>query len=89
MNRCLVSCVHFYSSGVFSAAFDHLAQLFDHLFNADVSILRDLALHLCEPLAQLLVFLIELGPLVQLLAHLLPAQGKLRRHGEDRVGKRG
>lgn len=55
----------------------HLAQLFDHLFNADVPILRDLALHLREPLAQLLVLLIEHCPLIQLLAHLLLAQGKL------------
>lgn len=56
---------------------DHLAQLFDHLLNADVSILRDFALHLREPLAQLLVLLVEHGPFVQLLADLLPAQRNL------------
>lgn len=66
---------------------NHLAQLFDHLFDADVPILRDLALHLCEPLTQLLVLLIEHRPLVQLLTHLLSAQGKLRgtETGQDRT----
>lgn len=71
---------------------NHLAQLFDHLFDADVPILRDLALHLREPLTQLLVLLIEHRPLVQLLAHLLSAQGKLRgtETGQDRgLGDRG
>lgn len=71
---------------------NHLAQLFDHLFDADVPILRDLALHLREPLTQLLVLLIEHCPLVQLLAHLLSAQGKLRGTGtgQDRsLGDRG
>lgn len=51
----------------------HLAQLFHHLLNAYVSILRDLALHLGEPLTQLLVLLVKHGPFVQLFAHLLPA----------------
>lgn len=65
---------------------NHLAQLFNHLFDADVPILRDLALHLREPLTQLLVLLIEYRPLVQLFAHLLSAQGKLRvtETGQDR-----
>ena len=32
-----------------SLCYNYLSQLFDHLLNADVSILRDFALHLCEP----------------------------------------
>lgn len=53
----------------------YLAQLLDHLFDADVSVLGDFALHVGEPLAELLVLLVEHGPLIQLLAHLLSAQG--------------
>lgn len=51
----------------------YLAKLLDHLLDADVSVLGDLALHVGEPLAELLVLLVEHSPLVQLLAHLLPA----------------
>jgi len=61
----------------------YLAQLLDHLLDADVSILGDFALHVGEPLAELLVPLGEYRPLVQLLAHLLPAQGQLQRHGDS------
>lgn len=53
----------------------HLTQLFHHLLNADVSILRYLTFHLCEPLTQLLVLLVKHCPFAQLFAHLLPAQG--------------
>ena len=60
-----------------NVSLSHLAQLFDHLFNTNVPILRHLALHLREPFAQLLVLLIEHRPLIQLLAHLLLAQTKL------------
>lgn len=51
----------------------YLAKLLDHLLDADVSVLGDLALHVGEPLAELLVLLVEHRPLVQLLAHLLPS----------------
>ena len=51
----------------------YLAELLDHLLNADVSILGDFALHVGEPLAELLVLLVEYSPLIQLLTHLLPA----------------
>lgn len=60
---------------------NHLAQLLDHLLDADVSILRHLALHLGEPLTQVLVLLVKHCPLIQLLTHLLPAQGQLWRGG--------
>lgn len=56
----------------------YLAKLLDHLLDADVSILGDLALHVGEPLAELLVLLIEYSPLIQLLTHLLPAQRQLQ-----------
>lgn len=56
----------------------YLVKLLDHLLDADVSILGDLALHVGEPLAELLVLLIEHSPLVQLLTHLLPAQRQLQ-----------
>lgn len=56
----------------------YLAKLLDHLLDADVSILGDLALHVGEPLAELLVLLTEYSPLVQLLTHLLPAQRQLQ-----------
>lgn len=59
----------------------YLAELLDHLLDADVSILGDLALHVGEPLAELLVLLVEYGPLIQLLTHLLPAQCQLQRQG--------
>lgn len=51
----------------------HLLEFFYHLLNEDVSVLRDFALHLGQPLAQLLVLLAEDGPFVQALAHLLPS----------------
>lgn len=59
----------------------YLAELLDHLLNADLSVLRDLALHVGEPLAELLVLLAEHRPLVELLAHLLPPQSQLRDTG--------
>lgn len=55
----------------------YLAKLLDHLLNTDVTILGDLALHVGEPLAELPVLLVEYSPLIQLLTHLLPAQGQL------------
>lgn len=57
----------------------YLAKLLDHLFDADVSILGDFALHVGEPLAELLVLFVEYSPLIQLLTHLLPAQRQLQR----------
>lgn len=42
----------------------YLAKLLDHLLNADVSILGDLALHVGEPLAELLVLFLEYSPLI-------------------------
>lgn len=42
----------------------YLAELLDHLLDADVSILRHLALHVGEPLAELLVLLVEHSPLI-------------------------
>lgn len=52
----------------------YLAELLDHLLNTDVTILGHLALHVSEPLAELLVLLGEDSPLIQFLAYLLPAQ---------------
>ena len=42
----------------------YLAKLLDHLFDADISILGHLALHVGEPLAELLVLFVEDGPLI-------------------------
>lgn len=52
----------------------YLSKFLNHLFDADVTILGDLVLHMCEPLTQLFVLLIKDGPLIQFLTHLLPAQ---------------
>jgi len=53
---------------------NYLAELLNHLLNANVSILGHLALHVGEPLAELLVLLTEYSPLIQFLIHLLSAQ---------------
>lgn len=42
----------------------NLVKLLDHLLNADVSILGHLALHVSEPLAELLILLVEDSPLI-------------------------
>lgn len=66
--KCPVKC----PASLYSSVY--LAKLLDHLLDADVSVLGDLALHVGEPLAQLLVPFVEYSPLIQLLTHLLPAQ---------------
>lgn len=55
----------------------YLVKLLDHLFNADISILGDFALHVGEPLTELLVLFVEHSPFIQLLGYLLPAQRQL------------
>jgi hypothetical protein len=49
----------------------HLLEFFYHLFDENVSVLRDFALHLGQPLTQLLVLFTEDSPLIQALAYLL------------------
>ena len=58
----------------------YLAELLDHFFDADVGVLGDFVLHVAEPLTQVLVLLVEHGPLTQALTHLLPAQRELHVH---------
>lgn len=55
----------------------YLVKLLDHLFNADISILGDFALHVGEPLTEILVLFVEHSPFIQLLSYLLPAQRQL------------
>lgn len=64
--RAMLSFIHVY-----------LVKLLDHLLNADVSILGDFALHVGEPLTELLILFVEYSPLIQLLGYLLPAQRQL------------
>lgn len=42
----------------------YLVKLLNHLFNADVSILGDFALHVGEPLTELFVFVVKNSPLI-------------------------
>lgn len=42
----------------------YLVKLLNHLFNADVSILGDFALHVSEPLTELFVFVVKNSPLI-------------------------
>ncbi|KAF3845586.1 hypothetical protein F7725_008749 [Dissostichus mawsoni] len=55
-----------------------LLLLVDHLLDADVSVLRHLALHVGEPLTQVLVLLTEQRPLVQFLPESLPPERELQ-----------
>lgn len=55
----------------------HLLEFLHHLLDVEVGVVRHLVLHLRQPLAQLLVLLVEDDPSVQAVRDLLFAQGHL------------
>lgn len=66
-----------------SHADTHLLEFLHHLLDVQVGVVRHLVLHLCEPLAQLLVLLVEDDPGVQTIRDLLLAQRHLKRRGSE------
>lgn len=57
----------------------YLLQLLHHFFNAQVSSVAHLVLHLGQPITELFVFVIEDGPRVEAICDFLLAQGHLGR----------
>lgn len=68
-------------NGSVFAAGSYLLELLHHLLDVEVRVVRDLVLHLRQPLAQLLVLLVEDDPRVQTICDLLFTQRHLTQRG--------
>lgn len=55
----------------------YLLQLLHHLLDAQLAAAAHLVLHLRQPVAELLVLVVEDGPGVEAVSDLLPPQGHL------------
>lgn len=74
------SCHSNYWCSVFAAA-SYLLEFLHHLLDVEVGAVHHLILHLRQPLAQLLVLLIEDDPSVQSICDLLFTQRHLKQRG--------
>lgn len=70
------------SHGAFAAA-SYLLEFLHHFLDVEVGVVRHLVLHLHQPLAQLLVLLVEDDPGIETICDLLFTQRHLAQRGLD------